>query len=61
MNCNFDSNNLINKYANMIYRISLRYLENIEDAEDIVQDVFMKYIDYRKSEKNFNDEAHEKS
>ncbi len=60
MDDNFNSKRLIDKYSEMIYGISIRYLENNEDAEDIVQDVFVKYIDYIKRKK-FNSEAHEKS
>ena len=57
----FDSENLINNYGNIIYRIALNFLQNKEDAEDIVQNVFMKYIAFIKSGKQFNDKEHEKS
>ena len=57
----FDSNDLIEKYSNMIYGISLRYLENEDDAQDIVQEVFIKYINYMREKNQFNDESHEKS
>ena len=33
---------LVNKYADMILRISYMYLKQTQDAEDICQDVFMK-------------------
>lgn len=54
-----DSKNLIDKYGNMIYHIAIGYLKNKDDAEDIVQEVFIKYIEYMKSN-IFNDEEHEK-
>lgn len=60
MNTIFDSKKLINKYADMIYSISIGYLKNKEDAEDIVQEVFIKYIEHIKLNKKFNDEEHEK-
>lgn len=49
---------IIDKYSDMIYRIALTRCENIENAEDVFQDVFMKY-----SEKtpNFENEEHEKA
>lgn len=57
----FDSKNLIDKYADMIFGISIGYLKIKEDAEDIVQEVFIKYIEYIQSDKNFENEEHEKS
>lgn len=49
---------LVDQYGDMILRLAYTYLKNKADAEDVVQDVFMKII-----EKNphFNDKAHEKS
>ncbi len=44
----------------MIYHISLGYLRNKEDAEDMVQEVFVKYVKYVKSGKSFDDKTHEK-
>lgn len=32
------------RYADMLYRLSLSYMKNKEDAEDVVQDVFTKYF-----------------
>ena len=49
---------LIEKYGDMVLRISYTYLKNKPDAEDVVQDVFLKVIDKKP---NFNDENHEKS
>ena len=31
-------------YADMLYRLSLSYMKNKEDAEDVVQEVFTKYF-----------------
>lgn len=47
-----------NQYFSMIYRISLLYLRSAEDAEDMVQDVFLKLLD-KKSD--FNGDEHRKS
>ena len=49
---------LLDKYSDMVLRISYTYLKNRADAEDIVQDVFLRIIDKKPS---FNDESHEKS
>ena len=49
---------LIEKYANTMYRCAYSYCQNRTDAEDIVQDVFLKYI---KKRPKFNDEVHEKA
>ena len=49
---------LLDKYGDMVLRIAYTYLKNRADAEDIVQDVFLRIIDKNPS---FNDENHEKS
>lgn len=51
---------VISEYHRMIYHISLGYLRNKEDAEDMVQEVFVKYVKYVKSGKSFDDKTHEK-
>lgn len=49
---------LYQKYAGMIFKTSYNYLLNKDDAEDIVQEVFIKYFI---SNKIFNDDNHEKA
>ena len=49
---------LIDKYGNSILHIAYTYLKNMQDAEDVMQDVFLKIIDKVPS---FNDETHEKA
>ena len=49
---------LIEKYADAIYRVALSYLRNKDDAEDIVQEVFMKFIN---NKRQFNDEIHKRN
>lgn len=46
---------LVDMYAGVIYRIAYSRLQNVPDAEDITQEVLLKYI---KSDKSFNDEDH---
>lgn len=47
--------NCIEQYSDLILRIAVNYCKNMEDAKDIVQDVFLKLL---KSDKNFSDEEH---
>lgn len=49
---------LYNKYADMLFKISYLYTGNSNDSEDILQEVFIKYLD--KSPK-FNSNEHEKA
>lgn len=36
---------LFDDYSNMVYRVALSFLRNTQDAEDVVQTVFMKLIE----------------
>lgn len=47
-----------NDYGNMLYKIAFLYLGNASDAEDVLQDVFTKYL-YGKY--TFKDAEHEKA
>lgn len=59
MDIDYEVERVVEEYSNMIYKIALSYLENKYDAEDILQDVMIKYISFIKSNK-FNDRNHEK-
>lgn len=48
----------IEKYADMIRRVSFMYLRNRDDVEDIFQDVFFQLYRY---EKSFDSPEHEKA
>lgn len=45
-------------YGSMLYKIAFLYLGNAEDAEDVLQDVFTKFLF---GKKKFNDSEHEKA
>lgn len=49
---------VMDKYSDMVYRIALTRSGTIENAEDIFQEVFIKFNEKRPS---FNDEEHEKA
>ena len=49
---------LVEKYSSLIFRISYCILCNIADAEDAVQETFLKYIT---KAPEFNDEEHRKA
>lgn len=48
---------IVDTYANDIYRIAYSYCRNQSDAEDIVQNVFLKLLQYNNE---FQDEEHVK-
>lgn len=48
----------VRKHANSVYRLALSILKNKEEAEDVFQDVFVKFM---LKAPNFNDEEHEKA
>lgn len=49
---------IIEKYSDMVYRIAYARTQNVYDAQDITQEVFLKYI---KVKKEFRDEEHRKA
>lgn len=53
-----DDLHIINKYSNMVYRMAYSLVKNKYDAEDIHQEVFVRYIGKRPK---FASEDHEKA
>ena len=49
---------VIEEYSDMVYRIAITRCKNIENAEDIFQEVFIKYS---KKRPNFESKEHEKA
>ena len=45
-------NAVIKEYGNMIYRLALYYVRNVADAEDIVQEVLLAYLQHYGKPKN---------
>lgn len=55
---NIDIDEVIEKYSNSIYRLAYSMVKNKSDADDVYQEVFLRYI---KSNKSFNNEEHRKA
>lgn len=51
----FKFNAIADKYIDVVYRASLSYCKNKSDAEDVVQNTFMKLL---KTETEFVDDEH---
>lgn len=52
---------IIEKYNGMLYRLAIIRMQNKEDAEEVVQDTFVKLIEHIQKKKTFNDEEHLKA
>lgn len=52
---------LISKYSDMVYRVAFSRTQNEEDARDITQDVFLKYLKYVRAGNTFREEEHRKA
>ena len=49
---------IIEKHSPAVYRLALSYTKNKSDAEDIMQEVFLRYI---KKERQFDSDGHERA
>ena len=56
--CRADSEKIVRKYADTVYRLAFSQMRNSYDAEDVFQEVFLRY--FRKKPQFKNDE-HEKA
>lgn len=53
-----DAGELLNEYADLIYKLAFSRMKNAADAEDIFQEVFLRYVSRRPS---FDSEEHRKA
>jgi len=51
-------NETLDRYASMVYRLAFTRTKNCFDADDVLQEVFMRYI---RSTPDFRDEEHRKA
>lgn len=49
------------EYGNMLYRIAFVMMKNAFDAEDVVQDTLIKYMEHTERGKDFETEEHRKA
>lgn len=54
----FNIEDILNRYQDMVYKLAITYCKNTHDAKDITQDVFFKYL---KSNVDFASEEHIKA
>lgn len=52
---------VIKEYSVTLYRLAMIRMKNKEDAEEVVQDTFLRLISYVKKGKAFSDEEHLKA
>ena len=53
-----DIDKVIEEYSNMVYRLALAYVKSTHDANDVYQDVFLRYIS---KPRTFKSEEHRKA
>jgi RNA polymerase sigma-70 factor (ECF subfamily) len=52
---------VISKYSGILYRVAMMRMKEQADAEEVVQDTFLRLISYVKKGKTFSDEEHLKA
>lgn len=58
MQDNISAEELLDRYSDMVYRIAFARAGNVHDAQDITQEVFLRYI---KAGLSYSDEEHRKA
>ena len=57
----YEMEKVVDQYSTMLYRLAMVRMGNKEDAEEVVQDTFLKLIYHGKKGKTFRDEEHLKA
>lgn len=60
-NQKYDMEKIVDLYSTMLYRLSIVRMGNKEDAEEVVQDTFLRLIYHVRKGKTFKDEEHLKA
>lgn len=55
---NKELNSLVDEYSDLLLRVAFTYMKNVSDAEDMVQEVFLKLVDQYP---DFQDSEHKKA
>lgn len=55
------ADDIVMQYTNMLYRVALLRMKNPADAEEVVQDTFLRLISYVQKGQKFRDEEHIKA
>ena len=50
--------NMVDRYGSMVYKVAITNMRNVQDAEDVFQDVFVRLIKYSPK---FRNNEHEKA
>lgn len=57
----YKAEEIIEQYSTMLFRLAMIRMKNKEDAQDVVQDAFLKLILHAQKGKQFNDDEHLKA
>lgn len=57
----FEMDNIVDMYSGVLYRLAMTRMGNKEDAEEVVQDTFLRLLYYIKKGRGFNDGEHLKA
>lgn len=57
----YDMEHVIDKYSTMLFRLAMVRMQNKEDAEDVVQDTFLRLLQQVQKGKTFEEEEHLKA
>jgi len=57
----YQAGEVIEQYSGMLFRLAMSRMQHKENAEEVVQDTFLRLITYAKKGKTFRDEEHLKA
>ena len=57
----YQAEEVIEQYSEMLFRLAMSRMQHKENAEEVVQDTFLRLITYVKKGNKFNDEEHLKA
>lgn len=60
-NKKYPIDDVVQKYTDMIYRVAMMKMKNVPDAEEVVQETFLRLIKQVKANKSFDSDEHLKA